>query len=262
MNRVAQGNADVSEITPGHWRLQVDGTATQYCNAQLDDYHHLQRQAFPWAPPVSLSLWAKGPAAHQGTWGFGWWNAPYSPLTSALPARPASVWFFGNGHGNMAWSPDSCATGFKAAMLETRTWQSLIIAPFAPLIMLANHQPRIYRWLWSRLMPHLRLHETMIATPDDTWHRYQIDWRADSVTWSIDDVIITHTSCAPHGPLGICIWIDNQWLTATPDGRFGWGLSDAHGTLEIRDITITDLRHGESNHDTPPPTLSAPPHQP
>lgn len=243
MNRVAQGNADISEIAPGHWRLQVGGTAQQYCNAQLDDYHHLQRQAFPWRPPVRLSLWAKGPAAHLGTWGFGWWNAPYSPLTSAMPARPASVWFFGSGKGNMAWTPDSRAIGFKAAMLETRTWQSLLIAPFAPLIMLANRSSRISRWLWPRLMPHLRLRETMIAIPDDSWHRYQIDWLTDSVIWAVDDTIIDHTQSAPHGPLGVCIWIDNQWLTATPDGQFGWGLSDARGTLEIRDITITDLRH-------------------
>ncbi|MBM4414087.1 MAG: hypothetical protein FJ040_11675, partial [Chloroflexi bacterium] len=145
MNRVAQGNADVSEVAPGHWRLQVDGTTDQYSNAQLDDYHHLQRQAFPWRPPVRLSLWAKGPAAHQGTWGFGWWNAPYSPLTSAIPARPASVWFFGNGKGNMAWTPHSRATGFKAATLEMRTWQSIVIAPFTPLILLVNRHPRISR---------------------------------------------------------------------------------------------------------------------
>lgn len=251
MNRVAQGHASISEVNPGHWHLQVDGTAAQYCNAQLDDYHHLQRPNFPWCPPIRLSLWAKVPRAHKGTWGFGWWNAPYSPITSAIPARPASVWFFGNGNGNMAWTPHTHATGFKCATLETRTWQSLVIAPFTPLILLANRHPRIYRWLWSRLMPHLRLHETMIATPDDTWHRYQIDWRTDSVTWSVDDAIIGRTPFAPHGPLGLCIWIDNQWVTATPDGRFGWGLCDTRGTLEVRDIVITDLRHGESNHDTP-----------
>jgi hypothetical protein len=251
MNRVAQGHACVSEIAPGHWRLQVDGTAQQYSNAQLDDYHHLPRRAFPWHPPVQLSLWAKVPAAHHGTWGFGWWNAPYSPLTSAMPARPASAWFFGNGKGNMAWSPQSATTGFKAATLETRTWQSLIIAPFTPLIMLVNRHPHIYRWLWTRLMPYLQLTETMIAMPDDAWHHYHIDWQIDSVTWAIDGIVIAHTPFAPRGVLGLCIWIDNQWLTATPDGQFGWGLTDATGTLEIRDLTITDPHHDASSSNTP-----------
>lgn len=241
MNRVAQGSASVSEIAPGHWRLQVTGTATHYSNAQLDDYHHLPRKEYPWHPPVRLSLWAKVPIAHRGTWGFGWWNAPYSPLTSAMPARPASAWFFGNGKGNTAWTPQSQPTGFKAATLETRTWQSLIIAPFTPLILLVNRMPRIYRWLWQRLMPRLHLAETMIVMPDAHWHHYQIDWRVDSVTWSIDDVVVAHAPVAPCKSLGLCIWIDNQWLTATPDGQFGWGLVESAATLEIRDVTITAL---------------------
>jgi len=248
MNCVAQGSANVSQIAPGHWRLQVNGTAQQYCNAQLDDYHHLPRRAFPWHPPVRLSLWAKLPVGHQGTWGFGWWNAPYSPLTSAMPARPASAWFFSNGKGNMAWTPQSHPTGFKAATLETRTWQSLMIAPFTPLILLANRQPRLYRWLWSRLIPHLGLTESMVAIHDDDWHHYVIDWHVDSVTWTLDGTPIAHSPYAPRGPLGLCIWIDNQWLTATPDGQFDWGLVDTTGTLEIRDVTITPLHHESFGH--------------
>lgn len=263
MNRVAQGNASVSEIAPGHWQLQVAGTAEHYSNAQLDDYHHLSRHAFPWHPPVRLSMWVKTPVAHQGTWGFGWWNAPYSPLTSAMPARPASAWFFGNGHGNMAWTPHSAATGFKAATLETRTWQSLLIAPFTPIILLANRVPHIYRWLWQRIMPSLRLGETMIAMPnDDTWHHYVIDWRVNSVTWVIDGTPVAHSPHAPHGPLGVCIWIDNQWLSATPTGQFGWGLVDAAGILEIRDMTIIALHHDASSPDRQGQASHLPPPSP
>jgi hypothetical protein len=98
-------------------------------------------------------------------------------------------------------------------------------------------------------MPHLRLAETMIVMPDNAWHHYVIDWQVDSVTWYIDDISVARTPFAPHGPLGLCIWIDNQWLSATPDGQFGWGLVDAIDTLEIRDITITDLHPDSPSPD-------------
>lgn len=238
MHHVCQGDAHIDEVAPGHYRLAIHSDGTRYCNAQLDDYHHLPRHEYPWQAPLRLSLWAKVPVSAPGTYGFGFWNAPYSPLTNQRPSLPATAWFFGSGAGDMAWTPTSTATGFKAATLDTRRWQARLMAPWAPLLMLLMRLPRVYAWLWPRLMPYLGLAEQML-TSDGEWHHYALEWQAQQVRWYVDDVCVAHAPWAPQGRLGLCIWIDNQWLAATPQAALGWGLVSADTTLEVRDMVVT-----------------------
>jgi hypothetical protein len=44
----------------------------------------------------------------------------------------------------------------------------------------------------------------------------------------------------PHPPLGLVIWIDNQYLVASPQGgfRFGTLKTEAEQWLEIEDLII------------------------
>ena len=44
MHQVCQGDAHIDEVAPGHYRLRISSDGTRYCNAQLDDYHHLPRR--------------------------------------------------------------------------------------------------------------------------------------------------------------------------------------------------------------------------
>jgi hypothetical protein len=46
------------------------------------------------------------------------------------------------------------------------------------------------------------------------------------------------TASAPCQPMGLCIWIDNQWLAVGPRGRWGWGLCAATAVLEVRDVVV------------------------
>ncbi len=237
MHHVCQGQASIATVAPGHYRLCITSDGTSYSNAQLDDYHHLPRRDYPWQAPVRVALWAKVPVDALGTYGFGLWNAPYSPLASPWPARPASAWFFGNGRGDLAWTDRSAPTGFKAASLETRTWQALLIGMGAPLLLLLMKIPALYAWLWPRLTPRLRLAEQMLVR-DGAWHHYEIDWQPDSVTWCIDGQVVHQTPFAPCQPMGLCIWIDNQWLAAGPRGRWGWGLHSDTSILEVKEIRV------------------------
>ncbi|MCX6014449.1 MAG: family 16 glycosylhydrolase [Chloroflexales bacterium] len=204
MHHVCQGQASIDTVAPGHYRLGINSDGTGYSNAQLDDYHHRPRRDYPWQAPVRLSLWAKVPMDAQGTYGFGFWNAPHSPLASTL---------------------------------ETRTWQALLIGMWAPLLLLLMKIPTLYASLLPRLTPRLRLAEQMLV-PDDTWHHYQIDWQPDSVTWRIDGQVVHQTASAPCQPMGLCIWIDNQWLAVGPRGRWGWGLCADTAVLEVRDVLV------------------------
>ena len=69
----------VEQLAPGHWRLSLPAGQKGYRLAQLDDYAGLPRRAFHTRRPAVLSLRARLSAAGlPGTWGFGFWNDPFS----------------------------------------------------------------------------------------------------------------------------------------------------------------------------------------
>ena len=237
MNQVCQGTSTIVERAPGHYVLSIDADGTTYCNAQLDDYHHLPRRSYPWRAPIRLSLDARLTGDARGTWGFGFWNAPYSPLASRWPALPAAAWFFGNGSGNVAWDIHSAPTGFKAATLDTRRIRARLLALCAPLLLLLMRSTSIFRFVWPWLTPWLGLSERMLSQDND-WHHYELQWQPDRTTWLVDGIVVHQTPSAPHAPLGLCIWVDNQWLVAGPQSGFGWGVVPSQTTLEIRELKI------------------------
>src|SRR5665648_372053 len=71
------------------------GPKGQYRLSQFDDYQHIARHEFPWQPPISMTLKARcSNRQHAGTWGFGFWNDPFSAnlgiagSARRLPALP------------------------------------------------------------------------------------------------------------------------------------------------------------------------------
>jgi hypothetical protein len=72
------------------------------------------------------------------------------------------------------------------------------------------------------------------------WHTYVIDWQKKTARFSVDGEIIMACQTAPRGPLGFVMWLDNQYMIATPWGRFKYGLLDAPGQqwLETSKIEI------------------------
>ena len=237
MNRVTQGAAIITEPAPGHYVLCIDSDGSTYTNAQLDDYHHLPRTAYPWRPPLLLSLDARFSGDLRGTWGFGLWNAPYSPLTGQRPTLPAAAWFFGNGSGDLRWHPESTATGFKAAQLDARGWQSWLFFLCAWLWWPLLQLPRVRAYLWPWLARQVYLSERMLPY-DAAWHSYALEWTEGGVVWSVDGVVVHRSDAAPAGPLGLCIWVDNQWLVATPQRWPAWGLRAGGAVLEVRGVVI------------------------
>jgi hypothetical protein len=73
------------------------------------------------------------------------------------------------------------------------------------------------------------------------WHRYQIDWREQRVSFQVDDMQVLESSISPHPPLGLVIWIDNQYAAFTPEGKIGFGVLEnpEPAWLEIKDLAIT-----------------------
>ena len=70
------------------------------------------------------------------------------------------------------------------------------------------------------------------------WHTYSLAWRESGAGFSVDDAVVFETPVSPRGPLGIVIWIDNQYAAWTPEGRIGMGTlkQKAAGWMEVENL--------------------------
>jgi hypothetical protein len=73
------------------------------------------------------------------------------------------------------------------------------------------------------------------------WHRYSLEWNLERVVFSLDDEVVFETPVAPRGPLGLVLWVDNQYAAYPPDGRLAYGFltTPESAWLEVRDVTLT-----------------------
>jgi hypothetical protein len=55
------------------------------------------------------------------------------------------------------------------------------------------------------------------------WHDYLFRWNTDNVVFEIDGHPIFSTPVSPLGPLGLVLWIDNQYALFDPTGKIKAG---------------------------------------
>lgn len=241
------------ERQPGALRLTAGPTtARAYCNAQLDDYHHLR-----WRPPLLLRVRSRASRAAwpsavfpseeadylRGTAGFGFWNASPTLVGAGPPRPPEAVWFFAaSPPSDMALTPGVPGYGWKAQVIHTQRPSALAaILPMAATALWANisgdDRPAA-RWLnrltgacETPLDPHM-------ADLRD-WHDFEIEWREDAARFRVDGQEVLYAPEPPHGPLGFVTWIDNQYAIATPRGRLRFGtLATKEQRLELASLSI------------------------
>ena len=58
--------------------------------------------------------------------------------------------------------------------------------------------------------------------------------------FEVDEVPVFESSVSPNPPLGLVIWIDNQFAAFTPEGKVGFGVLEnpEPAWLEIKDIEL------------------------
>ncbi|GAB4504247.1 MAG: hypothetical protein Fur0043_12410 [Anaerolineales bacterium] len=264
--------ASVDIISNGFRLMIPAGDERQYRVAQLDDYANLARGHFPAHPPWTLSLLARASASSlPGTWGFGLWNDPFGLSFGfggnpwRLPALPNAVWFFYASEENylslqrpdhtpakqrqcvpLSRSPlENRATsathnGFMAQVFHSPLIPSTLLAlagilalPALPI--LTTRKARIsLRTLVGRIVQEDGLRLRVDVTE---WHRYRLAWSPKRCAFWVDDALALETSLTPRPPLGLVIWIDNQYAAWRPDGTLQWGLlSNEAAWLEVREI--------------------------
>lgn len=227
-------------------RLVVSGaSARQYSNAQIDDYSgQARRRDFPWRPPLRLTVRARfsHPAGQlKGTAGFGFWNDPFLMTGVRVPALPQAVWFFyASPPANIKLDARLPGHGWKAASIDAGRPEALLLVPLAPVaVPLMSWRP-VYHALWPRIQHALRIGEVSVGADMTAWHSYALEWGARRARFLVDGRAVGHDLPSPRGPLGFVAWLDNQYLVATPQGRFRWGLLDVPDRqwLEIERLTI------------------------
>ncbi len=262
LNHRSSSNAAVIEQGAGGWRLSLPpGPGNRYRLAQLDDYTSLARRKFRWMPPVQLRLRARTSAPDiPGTWGFGLWNDPFNfsiglgGATRVFPALPNAVWFFAASPPNsLSIYDDLPADGLLAATFRSAALPAALLALAAPVLPLFALPPaaRALRRLARRFIrqdAHQLCRESGTSTAQSTqgsgwatqWHTYSLEWRADRAIFHLDHVKAFETEISPFGPLGIVIWVDNQYAALPPNGKLRYGTLPSPDPvwLEIDDLRI------------------------
>jgi hypothetical protein len=243
------GGAQIFSSDAEGWHLEIPaGPAGVYRLAQLDDYSTLPRNHFPWQPPLTISLQARASASSlPGTWGFGLWNDPFSFSlgmgggTRRFPALPNAAWFFFASSPNyLSLRDDLPAAGSLAATFRAPQLPALLLAPGALALPLLSIRPlaRLFRRLARQLIL-----QSAASLPVDAsvWHSYCIEWHQELVRFTVDGQSVLEASAPPLAPLGLVLWIDNQYAALPPDGDISFGSLPNPGPawIQIRNLTIT-----------------------
>lgn len=236
----------VDSIGENSWRLTCPGGgAGRYRLAQLDDYYHVKRSCLPWSAPCHLQLEARASANHlPGTWGFGFWNDPFGMNLGfggvrLLPALPDAAWFFFASAPNyLSFRNDLPAVGALAAVFRASAVPIGFLAPgvLAAPLLLMRWFSRLARRLASAL---IREDAARLSVDLTAWHTYEVNWKTDGVQFLIDGAVVHQSELSPRGPLGLVLWLDNQYAAWNPDGRLKYGTLETDPRwIEIRNLTV------------------------
>ena len=231
--------------------VNQDTTARTYSNAQIDDYQRLRRGAFLWRPPLRFTVAARfshgGPLTIEngprlgGTAGFGFWNDPFVMTGLRVPTLPRALWFFyGSPPSDMKLDLDTPGYGWKAATIDALGPAAFGLAPAALLAVPLMNIRSFYRRLWPPIQRALHICEAPVDASMTDWHTYGIEWGVRFARFSVDGRAILSCDTAPRGPLGLVLWLDNQYLVARPWGRFGYGYLSKPGKqwLELASLSV------------------------
>jgi hypothetical protein len=245
------GSGVVEHPGMGEWRFTIPaGQKGIYRLAQVDDYISLSRRQFPWQPPLVLELEARVSNNNlPGTWGFGFWNDPFAftlGLGGAgrrLPVLPNCVWyFFASASNHLAFRDGHPAQGLLSAVFSSPRIPAWMFAPVMPAALLLAWSPtaRLLRKFIGRVVGE----DAQVCDVDMTqWRHYRLEWHEKSVCFVMDHQEFWKTNLSPQPPLGLVIWIDNQFAAFPPNGKVSTGTlaNPEPAWMEIRNLSVKEL---------------------
>jgi hypothetical protein len=180
-----------------------------------------------------------------GTWGFGFWNDPFSVGALAgggmrLPALPEAAWFFfASAECYLSLRDDLPANGGRAAAFRSSHVPSICLASGVaglPLLLIGPGR----RWLRRLGRNFIQEAAVQLTVDPSIWHAYRLEWRAGQAVFQVDNQPVLSTPVSPRGPLGVVIWIDNQYLAFQPSGALKYGMlpNPEIAWIEIRELQL------------------------
>ena len=232
--------ASITKTEKGYLMKIPAGDSSAYRFAQIDDYFGLPRRKFP-HHALTLSLRARTSSSTiPGTWGFGLWNDPFGMSLGfganrfRLPTLPNAAWFFGASPENHLSFSDKPAQGFLAQSFRSPKFHASLI----PAGMLLPFSAKTTRRMLSKVIAE---DSSALGVDVTQWHSYKLEWGESRVAWYVDEVQVFESLVSPNPPLGLVIWIDNQFAAFKPDGKIGFGvLEGGEEWLAIEDLVMTD----------------------
>jgi hypothetical protein len=228
--------ASITKTEKGYLLKIPAGDSSSYRFAQIDDYFGLPRRKFP-HHSLTLSLRARTSSPSiPGTWGFGLWNDPFGMSLGfganrfRLPTLPNAAWFFGASQENYLSFGNKPAQGFLAQTFRSQK--------FHPLLIPAGLVFPISRKATRNLLGKVISEDSSALGVDVTqWHSYKLEWSQSRVVWYVDEAPVFESPVSPNPPLGLVIWIDNQYAAFTPEGKISFGVLEGDEEwLEIEEL--------------------------
>jgi hypothetical protein len=240
--RAHYSNGASVTTTSNGYRLSIpDGDNRRYRVAQFDDYAKSARKDFPHRPSLSLNLRARASAASlPGTWGFGLWNDPFGLSVGfggnsfRLPALPNAIWFFHASKENCLSFGNKPGNGFLAQVFSSPVFPLFALSRVAAALPFSRIKARA---LMGKIVEEDGVRLDMDVTE---WHAYRLEWSPKRSAFWVDEALVMETSVSPRPPLGLVIWIDNQYAAWYPDGKIGFGVLEntEPAWLEIEDLIL------------------------
>ena len=231
--------ASITKTEKGYLMKIPAGDSSAYRFAQIDDYFGLPRKKFP-HHALTLSLRARtSSSAIPGTWGFGLWNDPFGMSLGfganrfRLPTLPNAAWFFGASSENHLSFSDKPAQGFLAQSFCSPKFHASLI----PAGMLLPFAPKMTRRMVSKVIGE---DSSALGVDVTQWHSYKLEWSLKRVVWYVDEAQVFASPVSPNPPLGLVIWIDNQYAAFKPEGKISFGVLEGNEEwLEIEDLDMS-----------------------
>jgi len=230
------------------WNLEIPpGKSSQYRLAQLDDYASLKRSDFIHQTSAVLSLRARASNnSIPGTWGFGFWNDPFSTIMGqggmarSFPVLPNAAWFFYGSQDNyLSFRNDKPSNGFLAATFSSPQTPTILLTPaivMSPLLLFKSSA----KWIRHQLSRRILEDSALLEIDVTEWHEYKIRWENNLVSFEVDGSKLLVTTVSPKCPLGLVIWIDNQYAAFQPSGKIKTGTLEnpVPAWIEIENLII------------------------
>jgi hypothetical protein len=164
-------------------------------------------------------------------------------MTSArVPSLPRAAWFFyASPPSDMALARNVPGCGWKAAVIDAWRLPFFALLPSVPLAVPLMRAPGAYRALWPIAQRAIGVDEALLDVPMTGWATYTLEWGTRRVRFMVDGAPVLETLRAPRGPLGLVVWLDNQYMVVTPQGRFRHGFLPRAETqwMEVAELSVT-----------------------